>query len=369
MTNFRTILMGTAAVGLSVAAFSSAQAGEVEKSATFSGHVARMIGVVDNGDSSNLLAEDSDRSGSRIYIGGSAVSETLTMGAKMQFRPDGGGNSSINSTSGGTVSQVQSYVYVTNSMGTLTVGSITQAGGAYNMHSSSFSGAQGLGADSNGTPFGAGQFTVSTDKDTEENTGAKVSGSGAYTTSSGHGVQYSSPEFNGFSVGAGLAGGATEGGLGEVASAWVAYNADYDGTKITAHWVGSSTAGDSTTVDSIQNAGLGVELANGINAALGWGDKSMATGSLLSPRAWYGELGYDMSVNDMGETSIMVNYSNQDETVADTGDYDMWALNVEQNMDDYGTTIFGGIARQDYSITGTNYDDVVTSWIGLKVAF
>lgn len=372
MTNFRTMLLGSAAVGLSMVAISAAQAGEVTKSATFSGHVARMIGTQDNGDGAQVLAEDSDRSGSRIYIGGSAVSESLTMGAKMQFRPDGGGNSSVSTTSGGTVTQVQSYVYVTNPMGTLTIGNTTQAGGAFNMHSSSFSGAQGLGADSNGTPFGAAQFVPKGSKDKESGSGTsatKVSGSGEYTSDSGHGVQYASPDFNGFSVGGGFAGGATDGGLGEVVSAWVGYSADFDGTKVAAHWVGSSTAGDHATVDRVMNAGLGVELASGLNAAAGWGDKSMVAGSALNPNAWYGEIGYDMSLSDMGETSIMVNYSDQTETVADTGDYNMWALNVSQSMSDYGTTIFGGLAKQEYSTTATKYEDVVTSWVGIKVAF
>ncbi|NQU59409.1 MAG: porin [Rhodospirillales bacterium] len=369
MSNFRMMLLSTAAIGLTAAAVTPASAGEVEKSASVGGHVARMVGVLNDAETSNLLHDDSNRSGSRIIVSGEAVSESMTFGARMQIRPDGGGNANPAAVTANAINFNQSYVYASSSMGTLALGAQDSAGADFAPHSSSTSGAAGHGSNSGGAPFG-GAFLVKGTKRNEETAGTTVGGNGTYSGGGGTSIKYASPDLNGFAFAVSGGGGAAEGGAAENVSGNISYGADYNGTAVGAHYTYISTSGDSTTIDTIQNAGLGFELANGINAAVGWGDVDMATGSALDPRLYFVAVGYDTSaVSDLGETSVAVTYTDDSEGVADTGDYTQWSLNLEQDLTDYGTTIFGGIAKQEYSITGTNYEDIVTTWLGLKVAF
>lgn len=368
MSNFRMMLLSTAAIGLTAAAVTPASAGEVEKSVSISGHVARMVGVVDRGDTDEFLHADANRSGSRVVIKGTAASESMTMGTYFRIRMDGSGNESINSSSSASMTTDKSYLYVKTSGGTLSLGDQCAAGCAYEPDSQSKSGASGLGSNFGGAPFG-GRFMVKGSPDNETDTSnTAVGGVGTYTGGGGTSIKYSSPDLNGLSFEVGLGGGSSDGGAAEVVSGNVGYSADFDGVAVGAHYVYVSNAGDSTTVAKTQNAGLGVEV-NGINAAIGWGNQNMKGASTQDPTVWVGSLGYDSNASDLGETSFRVSYTNDSEGAADTGDFKQWALDIEQNMDDYGTAIFGGVAKQKYSITGTNYEDILTTWVGLKVSF
>ena len=79
MSKFKVMLLGSVAAGLTLGTTSGVIAGEVEKSASTKGHVARLIGTQDDGGSATLQHQDSDRSGSRFYMMGKAKSESMEL--------------------------------------------------------------------------------------------------------------------------------------------------------------------------------------------------------------------------------------------------------------------------------------------------
>lgn len=368
MSKFKVMLLGSVAAGLTLGTTSGVIAGEVEKSASTKGHVARLIGTQDDGGSATLQHQDSDRSGSRFYMIGKAKSESMEIGAVQQIRLDGEENNSPTSAGGGVVSLANSYVYVKNAMGTLSLGDKTNAS-SMNLSGSSLSGAAGLGARAHDAPFN-NTFTTANNGTDEENAGSAVGHDVSFSSDVGNGVHYNSPSFNGFTLDVSIGGSDTEGGLGERWGSKVKYSGDFNGTAVKAHGQFANIAGDDTATDAVWNVGVGFELASGINFDAGYGQMEMATGSLMDPEAYQISIGYDSKeFSSMGETSVQLVYGDQSEVVADTGDWNQVALNIEQDLSDYGTSIFGGIAKQEYSISGTDYEDVTTTWLGMKVSF
>ncbi len=106
MSNFRIMLLSTAAIGFAGALATPASAGEVEKSASFGGHVNRTVSIVDDGDSTDVMTGDNGASMSRVRFQGSAVSESLTTKAYIEVRARGNRSTSTTAAaaSGSTLS-------------------------------------------------------------------------------------------------------------------------------------------------------------------------------------------------------------------------------------------------------------------------
>jgi len=372
MSNFRIMLLSTAAVGLAGALATPASAGEVEKSASFGGHVNRTVSIVDDGDATDIRSGDNGASMSRVRFQGSATSESLTTKAYIEVRARGNRSASNTGTaaSGSTLSMRHSYVSLSNNMGTLILGDTNPSGDLNGWASGMFSGAwHGVDGDTL-TGGEQGAFIV---KGAGASTGQEESGLGTtvspgHTLSSGRGgvIRYDSPDFNGISVSGSLKGGAD---AAEEASASVGYSADYDGTKVAVGYGYTNCAGNDTTYKSFHSVGGGIELASGINAHVGYFKKNNKASGAIDPREWTVDLGYNMNVVDAGQTSVNITYSNLDEALAVSDDLKWYGINVAQELSDYGTSLYGGISRAEYTVTGTNYEDITAGWVGVRVTF
>jgi hypothetical protein len=374
MSNFRIMLLSTAAVGLAGALATPASAGEVEKSASFGGHVNRTVSIVDDGDATDIRSGDNGASMSRVRFQGSATSESLTTKAYIEVRARGNRSASNTGTaaSGATLSMRHSYVSLSNSMGTLILGDTNPSGDLNGWASGMFSGAW-HGADGDTLTGGEqGAFIV---KGAGTSTGQEEGGLGTTvspltTMSSGRGgvIRYDSPDFNGVGVSASLKGGAD---AAEETSASVGYSADYDGTKVAVGYGYTNRAGNDATYKSFHSVGGGVELANGINAHAGYFKRSNKASGAIDPKMWTVDLGYNMSVVDAGQTSINVTYSQADDQASVNDDLNWYGINVAQELSDYGTSLYGGISRAEYSISGNTiqYEDITAGWVGVRVTF
>ncbi|NQV47863.1 MAG: porin [Rhodospirillaceae bacterium] len=372
MTNFRIMLLSTAAIGLTAVAVTPASAGEVEKSMSMSGHVARSVGIVDNGDTAMFISDDSTRSQSRFKIGASAASEELTVGANVDLRLDGGGNNTGAAPTAESITLNYSNVTLSNNMGTLRIGVSDGAGDEYGVHGSSLSGANGLGMSSSSGAEAKGGFIVKGSGaagGAEDPTAlATTDGNAGFSTGWGNVVRYESPDFNGFSAMVSLTGGATGGG-GELVSGNIGYSADYDGVAVAAHLSGGNSSGSSATQDNIWDAGLGIELANGLNFMGAYAEKNLTGTTTQDPEMWMAQVGYDASVFDAGGTAVNITYVNQSDAVVDTSDYTAVGINLTQSLSDYGTDIYAGISQQTYDTSTANYEDITAGWVGVKVSF
>lgn len=368
MSNFRIMLMSTAAIGLAGALATPAFAGEVEKSASFSGNVHRVIAIVDDGDSSDLKTDENT---SRISFSGSAVGESFTAMAKVEMGVAGASSDGSNGAgNAGGVSVRHSFLALSSSMGTINIGQTNPASEQYGWGTGKMSGASGNGVDGDtpirgsGTAFlvkGAGTATGQ-----EESTLASVGGPTSYSTGRTGTIRYDSPDLNGFGFSASINGGAD---AAEQVDFAAGYSADFDGTAVAIGVMYSNLAGNSTSLDKAVAVGGGFELASGLNFHVGYGKQTAEAAGAAEQSMWTVDVGYDMNVVDAGSTSIVVNYTDAGDVSVVNDDMKWMGLSVQQELSDYGTTIYGGISRAEYDVTGTNYEDLTAGWFGIKVAF
>jgi len=372
MSNFRTMLMSTAAVGLASVLATPASAGEVEKSASFGGHVNRTLSVLDDGDSTKLKSGDSGVSMSRVRFQGSAKSESLTTKAYIEVRARGQ-RSNSNVTTGATANQISmrhSYVSLGNSMGTLIIGDTNPAGDLNGWASGQFSGSW---AGQDGDTLGGGEFGTFALSAAGDNTGQEEGNYAGVTPrmtmSSGRGgvVRYDSPDFNGFSVKASIKGGAD---ADEEPSISFGYSADYDGTKVTAGYGYTNRSGSVAAEDAMHSVGAGVLLESGINFHAGYFERTATNANTIESTMWVTDLGYNMSVVDAGATSVKVTYAESEESLVQNDDLEWYGISVQQELSEYGTSLYGGMSNASYTgAAGTNYDDLTSGWVGVRVTF
>jgi hypothetical protein len=372
MSNFRNMLMSTAAIGLAGVLASPASAGEVEKSASFGGHVNRTLSLLDDGDSTKLKSGDSGVSMSRVRFQGSAKSETLTTKAYIEVRARGQ-RSNSNVATAATANQISmrhSYLSLGNSMGTLILGDTNPAGDLNGWASGQFSGSW---AGMDGDTLSGGEFATfalsTAGDDTGQEEGNYAGVSPRMTASSGRGgvVRYDSPDFNGFSVKASIKGGAD---ADEEPSISFGYSADYDGTKVAAGYGYTNRAGSTAAEDEFHSVGAGVLLDSGINFHAGYFTRSATNADTIESEMYVLDLGYNMSVVDAGATSVKATWAESSESIIQNDNLEWYGVSFQQELSDYGTSLYGGMSTASYSgAAGLAYDDLTSGWVGVRVTF
>lgn len=369
MTTFRMMLLGTAAVGLTAAAMSTASAGEVEKTAAVSGHVMRSVSLADDGTEKAVLYTDNNTSSSRIRGTVSAASESLTIGATLELGAYVNRSSThdITNSSTNTVGMRQSVVTISNNMGSVMVGQ-----GWHPNDTSADKNVSGTGTAAliDGSALHGVSHRASGDKETAS--GPAVSSiTNGFTHSLRNGISYTTPDMSGFSATVAH----TSGGSGQIGAS---YSADYDGTAVSVGAAYGTSAG--ATWDSEWGAGIGVELAGGLNLSLGYGeqnaDTSTADGGTANRedgKMYQGVLGYKMSgLTDMGGTNFAVGYARWDDTDTTAANADestkVWVA-VVQSLTDYGTTVYAAYENYSYDTNADNFSDVKGGTVGIKVLF
>ena len=371
MSKFRFMLLGTAAVGLTAAAMSTASAGEVTKTAAVSGHVMRAVNVGTDGSEGFVRLVDNNSSSSRIRGTVSAASESLTIGATLELGAYVARSTVMTSdnTSSNSVGMRQSVVTVSNNMGSVMIGQ-----GWHPNDTMADVNVSGTGNAS--LVDGGGMAAVAFyDKSTGglPAAGPLVSAAyGAKTHSLRNGISYTTPNFNGLSATVAH----TSGASGQIGAS---YNADYDGTAVTFGGAWGDTSG-ADVIDRTWGLGLGVTLANGLNVSLGYGkdekNNNTATGgttSLEDSTQKHGVIGYKMTgLSDMGGTNFAIGYAlyqDQDTTASNSDEMKKYWVAVEQALTDYGTTVYAAYDHYTYDTNTANYDDIKGGTVGIKVLF
>jgi hypothetical protein len=367
MKMFRMMLMGTAAVGLTAAAMSTASAGEVEKSMGVSGHVNRAVVVGDDGEDGFILHNDPHNiSQSRIRAKASAKSESLTIGATIELGVSSGASVTQDgaSTASNSFRVRHSFVHLSNSMGKLRIGQTAHANDTLgNVDMSSTGNAESFdGSVSDGVLFHTTGSLVAA-------AGVSVATANGGVGSSGRlsGISYDSPNLSGF----GVTVSHTHSGSG---SGILTYNADFDGVAVKAQAGAENLSGE--TNDSTVRYGLGFKLANGLNLSGTYAKISrnstnadVAGTATADPVTIYAKLGYDLAVSDMGKTGLAVSYRNAKDTTLNGDKFKQYSFLVSQSLTDYGTTVYGGLSQYEYDTTAGNFDDITAGFMGVKVVF
>ena len=357
MTNFRLMLLSTAAAGLVAAAVSPASAGEVTKSMSVSGHINRAIVVSDDGESTTVSQIDNTNvSGSRFRLVAKAKSESMTIGATTELGVQSNGGLSSQAAADTTSLNIRhSYISVANDMGTLAIGHTWAADWLATSNSLSGTGNAGF---YDGHTIGGEALHVS------NNTGTAASGvsvgnvTGNFTGYRKNQIKYITPNMGGFKAEVGFANQ-------DRGAASIRYSGDFDGTKVvgTAAWGSRS----SDTVDAAMGGSIAISLAGGLNGSVAYSKNDLASSSTSNdPEMWGASIGYTMGAN-----GITAWYQNNQDTVSNGDESNTIAVVAEHKLSAYGTSVYGGIENVDYETAagGTKYDDLTAGWVGIKVAF
>ncbi len=367
---FRSLVLGTAAIGLAGASISSANAAETEKKLAVSGFVNRVLSVTDDGDNSYVDFGDNAADGSRFRLTGTSTGGGMTIGAEIELGlnrnqdQDQGQNSSNTTTNG--LTQRKAYIWAeSEKWGTLTFGyaatasdGITEAD-LSGTEAASYNGSWGSSAgyyflqtgQSGGT---AGDVTAAA-------TANPAIGS-LFDNFSGNGRQdligYATPDFKGFSLGV----SASEGGTMDGA---INYSGKLYNTEVAAA-VGYVNA-EATDGNKSYGGSISALHASGLNATFAWG-KSTNAGRQDSKNL-YTKIGYQMKLNSLGPTNISASWERADNLAADTDSATAWGLQLVQGLEDYGTELYAAYSNFELDRTGTSYSDIDAGYVGAIVKF
>jgi len=365
MTNFRMMLLSTAAIGLTTAAaVSTSYAADVEKKMSMSGFVNRAIIAGDDGVADFTAHSNPGGIGqSRVKIKGEAKSDAMTIQAYLELRTSAGTDPSQNAEGSAAVSMRHSKLTFTNSMGSLIVGHTSHAGEAIIGIDNS---GTGLTSVLGGSPFDAVKFN-----DASNDSGAIATGSTViaahgsdYSGGRASGVTYATPKFNGFS--AQISNVKRDNQYG------IKYGGDFNGVKLTGAY-SYSTLGNpqGTGVESVDGGGVGLELANGLNVSSNYRREDRSDNSTASDGdVWSSKIGYKMTgLSDLGGTNLAIMYKHAENAVTSGDEYKEMSFLVQQSLSDYGTTVYGGFTNMSFDTTAANFDDINGIWVGALVNF
>ena len=365
MTNFRKMLLSTAAIGLTtVATVSSTSAADVEKKFAWSGHVNRSIIMGSDGEENFIAHEDGNVSGSRARMKASAKSSSLEIGSLVELAIQAGAGASQNAAGSDAFSIRHSMLYFKNSMGTVKLGDTAHAG-------ESFVGVDVSGTGHvdhiSGTVFDAVKFNDSSSVDGSQAAGATVATAHDSDMSAGRasGIGYTSPNFNGFGFAVAHITAAS-------GSYQLTYGGDFNGMKVKAGYSFTNVAG--ATDESRSGGGVGVTLPSGLNISANYRTTALEsvanTANNADPELYYGKVGYTLTgISDLGKTNVAVAYRNTEDASATGDDLKMVSFLINQSLSDYGTTIYGGYSNISYDTASSDFDDINGFFIGSRIVF
>ena len=370
MTNFRTTLLSTAAMGLiTFSAIGYASAADVEKKMAWSGYVNRLTIMGDDGEGHFISHSDNaDVAGTRGRIKASAKTDAMEIGALIELGLTDGDMASQDSVGGEAFSVRHNAVYLKNSMGKITVGHTSHAGEA--ITNADVSGT-GDAVTYSASPFNDVRFNDSSTVDGSRAAGSTVTAAhgGGYTTSRENGISYTTPKFNGFT--------AMVSHRTDESGAWgFKYGGNFNGVKLTAVYA-FSNQGVATgvlktaAIDSVSGGGIGIELPTGLNLTVNLREEDTNVANTdPDGKTMMVKLGYKMTgLTDLGGTNVALMYKKADDANTTGDDFVDVSLVFAQKLSDYGTTVYGGFSNLSYDTAATNFDDINGVFMGAKVAF
>jgi hypothetical protein len=359
------MLLSTAAIGVSsVVAVSSASAADVEKKMAWSGQVNRMVLMGDDGEHSFVSHGDNNGSGSRARVKFSAASDAMTIGGLVELAIQAAAKPTAGSVGTDGFSIRHSMIYFKNSMGKLDIGETSHAGESFTgVDVSGTGGIEGVTASAmDGLQFNDSSSTPGTDAAGPNMTTAYGGGMGSGRL---NGVSYSTPSFNGFGI-------KVSHRMDESGSWEGTYGGDFNGVKVKAGYSFAHEGGG--TYDSKQGGGVGITLPSGLNFSATYRQEDLASAANTAnnddPETMYGKIGYTMSgLSDLGKTNIAVAYRHTENQALSNDDFKSISLLVNQNVSDYGTSIYGGYTNASYDTSLSDFDDIDAFWMGVRVTF
>ena len=394
MKQFRTMLLGSAAMSMAAMVAMPTEAAEVERTLKMSGYVNKVAAFVHDGSSTYTDFADSGLEKSRVRWIAEAKGPDFTMGGIIELglminnsQYQSQVQSENTGTDTGTLEGRRAAVYITHKkFGTLNLGKYQSASDGVveaDLSGTDISAINGEYAGVEGTsyrfmPDGADMGSAGNDTfpTGTVDMSAVIEQLDGIQQSSGrpNGVRYTSPSF----MGASLRFGTYEGGSTDVA---VHYSAKlFDGTAfqtdVDARFAGWNTAGNTTNSDGGYGGSISALHSSGVSLTFAGAEQDdnqeAIAGSARDPNNLYTKVGYQFKYLNLGKTSLSGSWQENNDFGGTDQTVMIWGVNIVQEFEAYGTEIYAGYANFDLDTglsTQDDFDDIDSGWVGMRVKF
>jgi hypothetical protein len=331
---------------------------------TVSGHLNRMVQLVDNGVNSEVRHTTNQQSRSRVrWVGTGKLTDDISVKTLIEF-----GNSdaissgqSVQATevNGGTFDTRHIDLQLTSkSMGKLYLGHGSDAADA-SMGSTDLSGtlvALSGGGDEDLT-FGGENFVNAA--------GTVILRSGAasdeYDGTREDRIRYDTPSFGGFK---GMISHAND---DEVAFG-MRYGGSFSGLKVKAHV--SRINNEANAQRDVTSAAVGILLPMGLSVQVAAGERDLDTTGREDPTMMFYRVGYRFKGSEMGETRLAISYSENEDLALDGDKLQTTSVAIVQIIEPLGSELFASYNNVDLERTGVvGIEDIDVFSVGMRVKF
>jgi hypothetical protein len=331
---------------------------------TVSGHLNRMVQLVDNGVNSEVRHTTNQQSRSRVrWVGTGKLTDDISVKTLIEF----GNSDAISSgqsvqaaeVNGGTFDTRHIDLQLTSkSMGKLYLGHGSDAADA-SMGSTDLSGtlvALSGGGDEDLT-FGGENFVNAA--------GTVILRSGAasdeYDGTREDRIRYDTPSFGGFK---GMISHAND----DTVAFGMRYGGSFSGLKVKAHV--SRINNEANAQRDVTSAAVGILLPMGLSVQVAAGERDLDTTGREDPTMMFYRVGYRFKGSEMGETRLAISYSENEDLALDGDKLQTTSVAIVQIIEPLGSELFASYNNVDLERTGVvGIEDIDVFSVGMRVKF
>ena len=321
---------------------------------TLSGQVNRGVLFADNGSDSEVFHVDNDNSSTRFrFVGEGDLNDDITVGSQieLQFESNSTGDISFNQSDAADaeISERKLELYFNSDrFGRVWIGQgSTASDGTSEVD---FSGTTVVAYSSVSDMAGGLEFQNGT------------SIGDAFSNFDGLGrddrLRYDTPNFSGFTV-----------------SASSVESDDWDGAvRFSGEIAGVRTAAaigyaESNTFSQI-NGSASVLLQSGLSFTAAAGTRDLDDRGGDDPLFYYGKIGQNLDLFDIGQTALSVDFAKTDDLDADGDEFTSYGAFVVQNLDPVATELYLGVRNHALEVSGSSDpDDLIAVLAGARIKF
>lgn len=362
----RTQLLAALGAGAVILVPALVQAGALKNGGpvelTVGGQVNRAVMFVDDGRDTTYRHVDNENASTRFFLHGEGkINAEWTAGAHMEMllrsNPSNAVSATVESSTNSIEEEIMEVFISSSRFGTVTLGQGSMASDG--TAEVDLSGTGVAGYSSIADIAGEFAFTSGGVRSSDTIAGSADNMDGLGKTDR---IRYDTPEIGGFVF------SASNGPEGTVDVA-ATYSGKIGATEVSAAAAWYNGSGSANDFEDGFTGSVSALMANGLNLTLAAGTKQAAASGRDDATFMYGKVGYKAKLNTLGATNFAVDYGVYNDIGQNGDDLQTIGLQVVQEIDGTGSSVYGAFRNYSLDRTATNYDDIQAGIVGAFVAF
>ncbi|MBL4721158.1 MAG: porin [Alphaproteobacteria bacterium] len=345
---------------------------------TVSGHLNRMVQLVDNGVNSEFRHVTNQQSRSRVrWVGTGKLSDDISVRTLIEF----GNSDAISSSQSIAGAEVNGAAFDTRhidlqltskTMGKLYIGHGSDAADSIQGHTDLSGTLVALsGAGDEDLSFADENFVFGTGANIAAGTSSRVDNfNDELDGTRDDRIRYDTPSIGGFRASISHANK-------DVVAGAIRYAGSFSGVKVKAGFAHiHNEAGAGATVQGIaqqrnvNTGGVGILLPMGLSFQVQVGERDLDTVGRNDPTTQFYRIGYRFKASELGETRLAASYHNAEDYSANGDDLEIMSVAVVQIIEPLGAELYASYSNLDLERTGVvGIEDIDVVSIGMRVKF